>query len=270
MDAVLEMVTTPFRPVTADEVAHYQEFGWVKLEKFIPLSHVEALLNVAKERMGENGDRNAPPKSFTYFNPLTMRGLRFPALKPVIEHCGRSGRALMARRAPVGVRYFTDYYAVKLPAGSSAVHGGNGSSDWHQDYAASGSDRSGGMVFWIALADLTPDLGTMRFLSGSHRYGAMGHYSTYGDGNLLDSYPELLDSCTPTDYLSYAAGDATVHSNMCVHGAGLNTTNRPRWTYSVIVNPADACWNGGPADAFDTKGLTLHREMDDGRFPIIG
>jgi ectoine hydroxylase-related dioxygenase (phytanoyl-CoA dioxygenase family) len=126
------------------------------------------------------------------------------------------------------------------------------------------------MVFWIALADLTPELGTMRFLGGSHRYGAMGHYSTYGEGNLLDSYPELLDDCTTTEYLSYAAGDATVHSNMCVHAAGRNVTDGPRWTYSVIVNPEDACWNGGPADAFDTTGLQLHRVMDDGRFPLIG
>ena len=40
--------------------------------------------------------------------------------------------------------------------------------------------------------------------------------------------------------------------------------------YMVIVNPADACWNGGPADAFDTTGLRLHEVMDDGRWPVIG
>jgi hypothetical protein len=42
----------------------------------------------------------------------------------------------------------------------------------------------------------------------------------------------------------------------------------------VIVNPADACWNGGPADAFDTTGLRLHEDlhevMDDGRLPVSG
>lgn len=258
-----------FRPVTGAEAAHYRKHGWVKLDGFVPPPEVKDILALAKEKMGENGDRNAPPQAFSYFNPLTMRGLGQPVLRPVIDHFGLSARLLMARKAPVGIRYFTDYFGVKLPSGTASRHGGNGSSDWHQDYAASASDRSGGMVFWLALTDLTPDFGTMSFLNGSHRFGAMGHYTTYGRGNLLDAYPELLDECTPTGNLSYSAGDVTVHSNLCVHSAGLNVTDEPRWTYMVIVNPADACWNGGPADAFDVTGLRLYKEMDDGRFPVI-
>jgi Phytanoyl-CoA dioxygenase (PhyH) len=271
MEAQLAPDSAAFRSVTPEEVAHYQKFGWVMLKQFVPIPRVDQLLAMAKDRMGDDGDRNAPPQKFEYFNPLTMRGLKDPVLGPVIEHVGRNARALMARRAPVGIRYFTDYFAVKLPSKKrNALRGGAGSSDWHQDYAASASDRSGGMVFWLALADLTPDLGTMAFLNGSHRYGVMGHYTTYGKRNLLDSYPELLDNCTSSGNLSYAAGDVTVHSNLSVHSAGLNVTDNPRWTYIVIVNPADACWTGGPADAFDTTGLRLHEEMDDGRFPIIG
>ena len=270
MNAALSEVGPGYRDVTPEEIAHYRKFGWVKLEKFVPIAQVDALLAIAKERMGEDGDRNAPPKSFSYFNPLTMRGLGHPVLGPVIKHCGRNARALMARKAPVGIRYFTDYFRAKLPSEKASQHGGNGNTAWHQDYAASASDRSGGMVFWLALTDLTPDSGTMAFLSRSHRFGAMGHYTTYGEGNLLDAYPELLDECTTTENQSYCAGDVTVHSNLCVHSAGVNLTDRPRWTYMVIVNPADACWNGGPADAFDTTGLRLHEVMDDGRFPVIG
>jgi len=167
--------------------------------------------------------------------------------------------------------YFTDFFAVKQPAKKKqADRGGAGGSDWHQDYAASASDRSGGMVFWTALTDMPPEKGTMAFLNGSHRFGVMGHYSTYGEGNLLDSYPELLDECDSSGNLTYSAGDVTVHSNLTVHSAGTNVTDDPRWTYIVIVNPADACWNGGPADAFQTDGLTLHKELDDERFSVIG
>lgn len=269
MDINLASTANDFRAVTAEEIAHYREFGWVKLEKFVSRPRVDEILALAKEKMGEQGDKDAPPEAFSYFNPLTMRELGHPILGPVIEHFGRNGRALMARKADVGVRYFTDYFGVKLPAGLLSGHGGNGSSDWHQDYAASASDRSGGMVFWMALTDMTPAYGTMAFLNGSHRFGAMGHYTTYGKGNLLDAYPELLDECTATEKLSYGAGDVTVHSNLTVHSAGLNTTDKPRWTYMVIVNPADACWTGGPADAFDVTGLKLYKEMDDGRFPVI-
>jgi hypothetical protein len=83
-------------------------------------------------------------------------------------------------------------------------------------------------------------------------------------------YPQLLDECTSSGHLSYRVGDVTVHSNMTVHSAGSNVTDDPRWTYIVIVNPADACWNGGPADAFATDGLTLQKELREDRFPIIG
>jgi hypothetical protein len=270
VEGLLSEDRTAFRSVTADEIAHFQQHGWVKLEQFIPRDSIAAALAIAKEKMGEDGSRNAPPEAFSYFNPLTMRGLDNPVLGPIIRQCGRAGAPLMARKAAVGVRYFSDYYNVKLPARENAGHGGNGLTGWHQDFAAAGSDRSGALIFWIALDHLPPAKGTMAFLSGSHRFGALGHFSTYGKGDVLDSYPELLDHCTPTDLLSYEPGDVTVHSNMCVHSAGMNVTDGPRWTYTVMVSPADACWNGGGVDAFDTAGLVQYRPFDDERCPIIG
>ncbi len=116
MDTMLGDKESAFRSVTPEEIAHYRRHGWVKLEKFVPQHRVDALLAIAKDKMGEDGERNAPPEVFAYFNPLTMRGLDDPVLGPVIKHVGRSARALMARRVPVGIRYFTDYYAVKLPS----------------------------------------------------------------------------------------------------------------------------------------------------------
>ena len=107
-----------FRDVTPEEIEHYRQNSWVKLDKFIPPDKVDALLAMARRRMGERGDRNLPPEAFSYFNPLTLRGLQDPLLRPLIDHCARGSRALMARRVPVGIRYFTDYLAVKQPTRS--------------------------------------------------------------------------------------------------------------------------------------------------------
>jgi SnoaL-like domain len=104
------------RSVTPDEIAHLHQFGWVKLERFIPRETIDEVLALAKDKMGENGDRDAPPASFAYFNSRTMRGLSHPVLAPVVRHCGRNAARLMARKAGVGARYFTDYYNVKLPS----------------------------------------------------------------------------------------------------------------------------------------------------------
>src|SRR3546814_15851184 len=44
------------RSVTAEEIAHYQEFGWVKLKGFVEPETVRFLLTTARQRMGEDGD----------------------------------------------------------------------------------------------------------------------------------------------------------------------------------------------------------------------
>ena len=61
MDAQLAAADSDFRAVTPAEIAHYQQFGWVKLDRFIPIDKVNALLAMARARMGERGDRNLPP-----------------------------------------------------------------------------------------------------------------------------------------------------------------------------------------------------------------
>jgi hypothetical protein len=269
MDDVFNERGVSVRSVTAEETAHYHQYGWVKLENFINPSKVAELLTLAKELMGEHGCKNATAKSFSYFIPQMANGIHHPILRPLIDEIGRNARLLSQRKADVGVRYFTDFFAPKLPSKQDSEFGGNGPSGFHQDFSAAACDRSGGMVFWIPLMALTPKFGTMSFVNGSHRYGVMGHQFTYGDGDIFDSYPELLDNCTMSEAMSYNLGDVTVHSNLTVHGSAANIMDSPRWAYLVIVNPADACWTGGVADAFDTAGLTLHKPLDDERFPVI-
>ena len=70
--------------------------------------------------------------------------------------------------------------------------------------------------------------------------------------------------------LSLAAGDVTVHSHLTSHGAGANLTERPRWAYVVVVQPADIHWTGAPPEAYDTTGWRPFQTFDDARFPIIG
>jgi ectoine hydroxylase-related dioxygenase (phytanoyl-CoA dioxygenase family) len=116
---------------------------------------------------------------------------------------------------------------------------------------------------------MTPDKGTMAFLNGSHRQGVMGDYRTYGDGNLLDAFPDLIHSCPSSGFLSLSAGDVTVHSDLCVHAAAPNISDEPRWTYLVQLSPADARWTGAPAVSFDTSNLKQLETLDEARFPRI-
>jgi hypothetical protein len=270
MAEIAQGAASPCRDVTAEEVEHYQRCGWVKLRGFVSPAMVQMLLATAQRRMGEDGDSNPPfALKQPFFNPEFGGALADPQMRPLVHGVGRGAKALMARPPDLEVRYFCDVFAPKLPAARASRHAGNGQTYFHQDYANWSVDRSGGMTFWIALADLSPETGTMSFVDGSHRLGALGHYRSYEAGaDLLDDYPELREQ-PMSGPVGYAAGDATVHSNMTVHGAGANLTDHPRWAYTVMVNPADVRWNGGPAEAYDTAGMAMLQPFDDARFPVI-
>jgi hypothetical protein len=272
------VAVSPCRAVTPEEVAHYEEFGWVMLKGFAKPDLVKVVLRQAYERMGEDADSNAVietlapgvEKKIAYFNAEYGAGLENPAMRAYIEGCGRAGVALMNRRKPVGSRYFSDFYAPKLPDTSAPKHGGNGPTSFHQDFINFSVDRTGGMTFWMALEDYGPEFGTMSFVNGSHKHGVFGNYRTYAKGeDLLDIYPELRDELPMSEEMTYAAGDVTVHSHMTVHGAGSNTTNRPRWAYLVLVQPADAAFTGAPPEAFDPTGIAVNQVLPDDRFPRL-
>jgi ectoine hydroxylase-related dioxygenase (phytanoyl-CoA dioxygenase family) len=228
--------------------------------------------------MGEDADSNAVidiigpgvEKKIAYFNAEYGGGLQNPPVRSLIEHAGKNGQALMSRSRSEGVKYFSDFYAPKLPSSKQAKHGGNGPTSFHQDFINFSVDRSGGMTFWLSLEDYGPEFGTMSFVNGSHRLGVLGNYRTYRKGeDLLDIYPNLRNEQKLSEPMAYGAGDVTVHSHMTVHGAGANLTNRPRWAYLMLVQPADACWTGAPAEAFDSAGMQINQPLPEDRFPTL-
>jgi len=257
------------RSVTREEVTHYQEHGWVKLKKFVQPEMLQILLNTALQKMGDDGDSNAAyGLNQPYFNAEYCGGLQHPAIRPLLESMGKGAKALMARHADVGVRYFSDFFAPKLPSTKVTKNAGNGATAFHQDFITFAVDRTGGMTFWVPLEAYGPQAGTMSFVSRSHRLGVMGSYHTYGDGDVLDAFPELRE-LDMSEQMVYELGDITVHSHLTIHGAGKNMMDKPRWAYIFLAQPADVCWNGAPSEAFDPTGMQPNQRLDDERFPIL-
>ncbi len=258
------------RAVTADEVAHYRELGWVKLKRFVQPEYLARLMEIAHRRMGEDGDSNAAfGISIPYFNAEAGEGLVDPVVRAMIGDIGKAGKALLARKdETVEARYFQDFFAPKLPSGKQTKNAGNGPTSFHQDFITFAVDRTGGMTFWIPLEAYTPEAGTMAFINKSHTLGGLGNYTNYRGRDMLDVYPELRDLETSAQMV-YELGDITVHSHLTVHGAGTNRMDRPRWAYIVLVQPSDACWNGAMPEAFDPTGMVQNQRLPDDRFPII-
>jgi len=263
--------TFPCRAVTPEEVAHYQERGWVQLKRFVDPEMLKILLAKAQGIMGEDGDSN-PPYGIDqpYFNAQAASGYADPKVRPLLERIGAAAKALMDRQSGAGVRLFNDFFAPKLPAGKKTRNMGNGATSFHQDYITFAVDRTGGMTFWIPLEPYGPEAGTMAFIEGSHRLGVLGNYTAYDGKDIREVWPEL-DTLPMTEQVTYELGDITVHNHLLVHGAGKNGLDRPRWAYLVLPQPADARWNGAPPEAFDpaAHGMTPYGKFPDEGFPII-
>src|SRR5215208_5504335 len=108
MDDASGLRTTPCRSLTADEIDHLHELGWVKLEGFVDPDVVGAMLDLAREMMGDDADSN-PLSPFLeaavaegkagleYFNAQRSSGLEHPVLRILIHEVG-NGANLLQRR----------------------------------------------------------------------------------------------------------------------------------------------------------------------------
>ncbi len=259
----------PCRSVTAEEIAFYENNGWVKLRAFLRPEIVATLLQRGVALMGEDGVSN---EDFgirqPYFNPFPCGGLQVAEIRPMLLGVAAAAKQLMNRKSGTGVRYFFDTFVPKLPAGKASPRGGNGPTSFHQDFITFAMDRSGGMQFWIPLEACGPEKGTMSFINGSHKMGVLGNYTAYEGRDITEVWPELEDY-EVSEAMTYEVGDVTVHNHLTVHGAGANTSDEPRWAMITSMLPADAHWNGAPPEAFDPAHLKPYQLLDEERFPTL-
>jgi hypothetical protein len=150
------------REVTEEEVAHYREHGWVMLKSLLTPQLAKRMLDVVDDA---GTALEAKGGSRVWMHPA-LHGRVEPFVSvtfaPVM---GRNAQRLMDRRRltdrVVGVQYRQDIVLGKPPVDiDDATH----ATPYHQDSASGGPDRVGGLNFWIALSEVTPEQGAMRFL----------------------------------------------------------------------------------------------------------
>ncbi|PBC35630.1 hypothetical protein CJ179_47100 [Rhodococcus sp. ACS1] len=131
-----------------------------------------------------------------------------------------------------------------------------GPTPFHQDYPFWPFDRQGAFTIWIALTDLTPDMGTLQFMPGSHHEGPLGRFSRAPGDDIRNTYTHLEEKYGFEGGTALNAGDATVHYDLTVHGASQNLTPGPRAAYTLRYMPTDVVYTGAPHRHFDAFNLT--------------
>lgn len=141
---------------------------------------------------------------------------------------------------------------------------------FHQDWPYWPFDRQGALTIWVALVDLPVESGTLQFLEGSHRAGPLGQYNRVAGDDIRLEYPSLESDFPRVGGTALKAGDATVHMDMTVHGAGPNETDRERAAYTARYLTSKARFTGIPHRHFDSFGMSVGDEFGNvDAFPTV-
>ena len=96
------------------------------------------------------------------------------------------------------------------------------------------------VTVWLAIDDVDVENAAMRFMAGSHHHGAATfRESSPEEHNVLSQTidnPEQYG--TPVDDI-LKAGEASIHSDLLLHGSGQNNSNRRRCGYAIRYTAAD-------------------------------
>ena len=131
-------------------------------------------------------------------------------------------------------------------------HPGDTKSYWHQDQYFWPLNTNLHIGMWMALTDMTKDMGLMRFVKNSHTMGDLVGESistkseTHFDDVIKNNDLETIEID------SMNAGDCSFHFGWTIHGAGLNKSNKVREAM-VVTYYADGS-RVGKLDTKDRKG----------------
>jgi ectoine hydroxylase-related dioxygenase (phytanoyl-CoA dioxygenase family) len=140
---------------------------------------------------------------------------------------GRRFAAVAAELLGVpAVRLYHDQALFKEPGG--------GFTPWHQDqfYWPLDTDRT--ITLWMPLCAVTPEMGPMKFASGSHRDGHLGDVPIGEQSERIFSDMVAEKGFAQVSYDSFAPGDASFHSGWTLHGATANSTDTMREVMTII------------------------------------
>jgi hypothetical protein len=271
------------REVTDEEVAHHQEHGWVSLPGLVSRELASDLLKHLKSVTGLDYDelpRDHPDaagvidriKEQGVGSIFHMSRLHDETVWDIVtsRKLGEASARLSGHRS---MRLLTDGVICKLPrwAEETGVKAGimTGRTPWHQDMPPMPVDRVGGVQFWLALCEITPEMGSMQHLSGSQREGQIGNVQYSEDQDVETLYPELFEKYPISPAHHFHPGDVLAHHLLSVHYAQENQTDRLRWVYTSYRVPSNTLYNGIPNPRFTEFGLTPWKPFDHPKFPIV-
>ncbi len=138
---------------------------------------------------------------------------------------------------------------------------------WHQDGDYYPIRPLETISIWIALDDVTPENGPMRFIPGSHK--ARKIFSHHWEENKNLSINKVCDSEHYDESTAYdlllKAGEVSFHDVYMIHGSKANNTDQRRTAFVVRIMPGHCHYD----HEFGQQMAEPHQAHDYGRRPLF-
>jgi ectoine hydroxylase-related dioxygenase (phytanoyl-CoA dioxygenase family) len=128
-----------------------------------------------------------------------------------------------------GVRLYHDQALFK--------EGGGGFTPWHQDQHYWPLDTNQAITMWMPLIDITEEMATLYFASGSQRKGYLGNNKISDDSESYFNKIIKKENYKLVKTPGMKAGEATFHNGWVLHGAPGNKTDIMREIMTIIYFP---------------------------------
>lgn len=202
--------------LSADEISHYNENGFIPALDVFSTSEAEALRGYIDDLLatviGAGDRRNS--YSINSYHLVCQRLYDLVKAPRILD--------LVADILGPNFVCWGSHLFAKLPKDGKEV-------PFHQDAVYWPLTPSKTVTVWLAIDDVDASNAAMEFIPGSHLAGPLEHEQLALDGTrVLGRRAKGVDRFTDRYVNALRAGQVSLHSDLLLHGSGLNVSDRRR------------------------------------------
>lgn len=171
---------------------------------------------------------------------IEMPQLADPDIRRLVAH-----PALGAAAAAVtGAEWVQAWWVQLLHKPATAPDAAAVNVGWHQDrhYWGAWAPDSELFTAWVAISDVGPEAGPMRFVRGSHRWGYLGEGDFFGqqlEAQRHEIHPPRGAAWQEVS-AHLPAGGASFHHCLTFHASSANVSGTPRRSFAIHMRTQDS------------------------------